>query len=158
MEVSVRSARLTDVDAAVRLIAREAIDRQAERDEADRLRHLLFIPAATVVVAIAERRLIGVGVLSIRPSVRSGPFVGVVDELGIEDGDTTGSAAVADDAALRDDVAGRMLDQLIVSARNKGCSRVEVTDPLASAEPALLERAGFERQGALMSRAIGLFG
>ena len=137
MEVSVRSARLTDVDAAVRLIAREATDRQAERDEADRLRHLLFIPAATVVVAIAERRLIGVGVLSIRPSVRSGPFVGVVDELGIEDGQVAGSAAEADDAALRDDVAGRMLDQLIVSARNKGCSRVEVTDPLASAEPAL---------------------
>ncbi len=130
MEVSVRSARLTDVDAAVRLIAREASDRRAERDEADRLRHLLFIPAATVVVAIAERRLIGVGVLSIRPSVRSGPFVGVVDELGIGDGEMTGSAAVADDATLRDDVAGRMLDQLIVSARNKGCSRVEVTDRL----------------------------
>jgi len=84
MEVSVRSARLTDVDAAVRLIAREVSDRRAERDEADRLRHLLFIPAATVVVAIAERRLIGVGVLSIRPSIRSGPFVGVVDELGLE--------------------------------------------------------------------------
>jgi len=158
MEVSVRSARLTDVDAAVRLIAREATDRQEERDEADRLRHLLFIPAATVVVAMVERRLIGVGVLSIRPSVRSGPFVGVVDELGIEDGEATGSAAEADDAALRDDVAGRMLDQLILSARNKGCSRVEVSDPLASAEPALLARAGFERRGALMSRAIGLLG
>ena len=158
MEVSVRSARLTDVDAAVRLIAREATDRQEQRDEADRLRHLLFIPAATVVVAVAERRLIGVGVLSIRPSVRSGPFVGVVDELGIEDGEVTGSAAEADDAALRDDVAGRMLDQLILSARNKGCSRVEVSDPLASAEPALLARAGFERRGALMSRAIGLLG
>ena len=157
MEVSVRSARLTDVDAAIRLIARDATDRQEERDEADRLRHLLFIPAATVVVAVAERRLIGVGVLSIRPSVRSGPFVGVVDELGIEDGDVAGSAAEADDAALRD-VAGRMLDQLIVSARNKGCSRVEVSDPLASAEPALLERTGFERRGALMSRAIGLLG
>ena len=79
-------------------------------------------------------------------------------ELGIEDGEVTGSAAEADDAALRDDVAGRMLDQLIVSARNKGCSRVDITDPLASAEPALLERAGFERRGALMSRAIGLLG
>ena len=44
------------------------------------------------------------------------------------------------------------------SARNKGCSRVEVTDPLASDEPALLERAGFERRGALMSRATGLIG
>jgi hypothetical protein len=158
MEVSVRSARLTDVDAAVRLIARESTDRQAERTEADRLRHLLFLPAATVVVAIAERRLIGVGVLSIRPSVRSGPFIGVVDELGTEDGEVAGSAADAPDAALRDDVAGRMLDQLILSARNKGCSRVEVTDPLASAEPALLEHAGFELRGALLSRATGLAG
>jgi hypothetical protein len=32
---------------------------------------------------------------------------------------------------------------------------VEVTDPLATAEPSLLESAGFETQGALLSRAIG---
>jgi hypothetical protein len=158
MEVSVRSARLTDVEAAIRVIARDAADRGEERNDADRLRHLLFVPAATVVVAIAGKQLVGVGVLSIRPSVRSGPFVGVVDELGIADVDRTGSAAATDDAALRDDVASLMLDQLVASARNKGCSRVEVTDPLASAEPALLERAGFERRGALMSRATGLIG
>lgn len=158
MEVSVRSARLTDVDAAIRVIARDAADRREERDDADRLRHLLFVPAATVVVAIAEKQVVGVGVLSIRPSVRSGPFVGVVDELGVADSDRTGSAAATDDAALRDDVASLLLDQLIASARNKGCSRVEVTDPLASTEPALLERAGFERRGALMSRATGPIG
>ena len=158
MEVSVRSARLTDVEAAIRVIARDAADRGEERNDADRLRHLLFVPAATVVVAIAGKQLVGVGVLSIRPSVRSGPFVGVVDELGIADVDRTGSAAATDDAALRDDVASLMLDQLVASARNKGCSRVEVTDPLASAEPALLERAGFERRGALMSRATGPIG
>ena len=34
-------------------------------------------------------------------------------------------------------------------------ARVEVTDPLASAEPSLLANAGFETQGALLSRAIG---
>jgi hypothetical protein len=158
MEVSVRSARLTDVDAAIRVIARDAADRGEEREDADRLRHLLFVPAATVVVAIAEKQLVGLGVLSIRPSVRSGPFVGVVDELGIANSDRTGSAAATDDTALRDDVASLVLDQLIASARNKGCSRVEVTDPLASDEPALLERAGFERRGALMSRATGLIG
>jgi hypothetical protein len=158
MEVSVRTARLTDVDAAVRMLARGADDRDAGGADADRLRHLLFVPAATVVVAIAERRLVGVGILSIRPSVRSGPFVGVVDELGIDGTGPTGSAVEAQDAALRGEAASRMLDQLITSARNKGCSRVEITDPLASADRALLEQAGFERRGALMSRAIGLIG
>ena len=110
------------------------------------------------MVAIADSRLVGVGILSIRPSVRSGPFVGVVDELGTDGAGVAGSAAEAHDAALRGEAASRMLDQLITSARNKGCSRVEITDPLASAEPALLEQAGFERRGALMSRAIGLIG
>ena len=157
MEVSVRSARLTDVDAAVRVLTRGSADRLAERDDADRLRHLLFIPAATIVVAMVERRVVGVGILSIRPSVRSGPFVGVVDDLGL-DGTEVASAAGVDDATLRSEAASRMLEQLITSARNKGCSRVEVTDPLASAEPALLEQAGFARQGALLSRAVGLIG
>ncbi len=157
MEVSVRTARLTDVDAAVRVLAQGRVDRDVGGDDADRLRHLLFVPAATVVVALADRRLVGVGILSIRPSVRSGPFVGVVDDLGT-DGVGAGSAAESHDAALRGEAASRMLDQLITSARNKGCSRVEITDPLASAEPALLEHAGFEQRGALMSRAIGLIG
>jgi hypothetical protein len=157
MEVSVRNARLTDVDAAVRILMRTGSDTGTERDEADRLRHLLFIPAATVVVAVAEKRLVGVGVLSIRPSVRSGAFVGVVDELGV-DRDGAADQAGPDDTALRSEAASRMLDQLIASARNKGCSRVEVPDPLASAESALLQRAGFEQRGALLSRAIGLIG
>ncbi|MDP9271061.1 MAG: GNAT family N-acetyltransferase [Chloroflexota bacterium] len=158
MEVSVRSARLTDVDAAVRLITQSMADSGTQREDADRLRHLLFVPAATVVVALAERRLVGVGVLSIRPSVRSGPFIGVVEELGIVGEGEGGSAGQADDTVLRGEAASRLLAQLIASARNKGCSRVEVTDPLASAEPALLEQAGFEQRGALMSRAIGLNG
>jgi hypothetical protein len=158
MEVTVRSAHLTDVEAAVRVMTRDVQDRESERQDADRLRHLLFIPSATVVVAIAERRLVGVGILSIRPSARSAAFVGVIDELGLAPRDGDGSSSQAADAALRDEAASRMLDQLIASARNKGCSRVEVTDPLASAEPALLQRAGFEPRGVLLSRAIGLIG
>jgi hypothetical protein len=154
LEVTVRSARLTDVDAAVRILAQGVADHDAARDDADHLRHLLFIPAATVVVAIAGRQLLAVGVLSIRPSVRSGPFVGVIDDLGIARAEAGGDAAAAD-VSRQDDVAGKVLDQLIASARNKGCSRVEVTDPLASAEPTLLERSGFRPRGALLSRAIG---
>lgn len=147
MEFHVRSARLTDIDAAIRILMRDGQDPGEQRDDADRLRSLLFVPAATVVVAEAERRLLGVGVLSIRPAVRAGPFVGVIDELGL--------AREEADAPSRTMIGNSILDHLIGSARNKGCARVEVTDPLATNEPALLESAGFETQGALLSRAIG---
>lgn len=147
MEYHVRSARLTDVDTALRLVLRGPSDPGEQRDGADRLRSLLFLPAATVVVAEVEKRLIGAGVLSIRPSVRPGPFVGVIDALGVAD-ETT-------DDPSRSAIGHSILEHLVASARNKGCAQVEVADPLASAEPALLEGAGFERRGVLLSRAIG---
>jgi hypothetical protein len=157
LEFHVRSARLTDVDAAIRIILRDATtDPDERRADADRLRSLLFLPAATVVVAEAEHTVIGVGVLSIRPSVRSGPFVGAIDELGLSPARTRArSAAATADAALRSRIGRSLLEQLIASARNKGCARVEVTDPLATAEPILLKEIGFARRGALLSRATG---
>jgi predicted N-acetyltransferase YhbS len=147
VQYHVRSARLTDVDAAVRILMRGASDPGEQRDDADHLRSLLFLPAATVLVAESGRQLVGVGVLSIRPSVRPGPFVGVIDELGL--------AQPADSSEGPTLVGGTIIEQLIASARNKGCARVEVTDPLASDEPALLESAGFEQRGALLSRTTG---
>ena len=153
MEYHVRSARLTDVDAAMRILMRNGEDPDQQREDADRLRNLLFVPSATVVVAEAERRVIGIGVLSIRPAVRSGPFIGVIDELGVVD--RTGSAAPAADAAQLKGMGVSLVEHLVLSARNKGCTRVEVTDPLAAAEPALWKRAGFARRGALLSRAAG---
>lgn len=154
MEYHVRSARLTDVDAAIRILLRDARDPGEQRDDADRLRSLLYLPAATVVVAEAGRQIVGVGVLSMRPSVRSGPFVGVIDELAV-DGSTGGAAGAASraDTARRRQVAASMIEQLVASARNKGCARVEVADPLASAEATLLKGVGFERSGKLLSRA-----
>ena len=145
MEVFVRNARLTDLTAAVRLLARD--DETDGRDDADFLRNLLFIPSATVVVAEVERRVVGVGVISIRPSVRSGPFVGVIDELGI--------AADALDAADRRTVADDLVEHLAASARNKGCTRVEVSEPLASAEPSLWKRQRFASRGRTLGRTIG---
>ncbi|HEX6129207.1 MAG TPA: hypothetical protein VF071_09320 [Candidatus Limnocylindria bacterium] len=151
MEYHVRSARLTDVDPAIRILMRDANDPGEQRDGADRLRSLLFLPAATVIVAEADRRLIGAGVLSIRPTIWPGPFVGVIDALGTVDvADTEGA-----DVPGRLEVGSSIIEHLVSSARNKGCARVEVTDPLASAEPELLDAAGFERRGALLSRAIG---
>lgn len=147
MEVHVRSARMTDLDASLRIL-RGGADSEAGRADPDYLRNLLFVPSATVVVAEAQRRIVGVGVLALRPSVRFGPFVGVIDELR-----TSGSGALGD--ADRRRVADQLVEHLAASARNKGCTRVEVTEPLASAEPALWKRAGFASQGKALSRAIG---
>ena len=156
MEYHVRSARLTDVDPALRILLSDTTDPGEQRDGADRLRSLLFLPVATVVVAEVGRRLIGAGVLSIRPSIRPGPFVGVIDALGMLGAEEIGERA-AGDANVPDrlDVGRSVIEHLVGSAKNKGCARVEVTDPLASAEPDLLEEAGFERRGALLSRTIG---
>ena len=116
------------------------------RDDADFLRNLLFLPSATVVVAEVERLVVGVGVVSIRPSVRSGPFVGVIDELGI--------AADALDAAGRRRVADDLVEHLAASAKNKGCTRVEVSGPLVSAEPSLWKRHRFASRGRTLGREV----
>ena len=155
VEFHVRSARLTDVDTAMRILMRDGDGIGEQRGDTDRLRSLLFLPSATVVVAEAERRVVGVGVLSIRPTVRSGPFVGVIDELGLEGAAGRATRSARADTSGRTEIGSSILEQLITSARNKGCARVEVSDPLAAAEPSLLKSAGFERRGALLSRAIG---
>jgi GNAT superfamily N-acetyltransferase len=147
VEVHVRSARLTDLDAAVRILAQTGREGDS-RDDVDYLRTLLFVPSATVAVAELERRVVGVGVLAIRPSVRSGPFVGIIDELGIAQAPTL-------DAAERRGVADAIVEHLVTSARNKGCTRVEVTEPLASAEPPLWKRLGFASRGRTLGRMIG---
>jgi hypothetical protein len=149
VEVHVRSARLTDLDAAVRLLARGERDEADERqDAADYLRNLLFVPSATVVVAEAERRVVGVGVLAIRPSVRSGPFVGVIDEIGT-------AQPPALDAADWRRASDAIVEHLTTSARNKGCTRIEVAEPLASAEPSLWKRNRFASRGRTLGRSIG---
>jgi predicted N-acetyltransferase YhbS len=147
VEVHVRSARLTDLDAAARLLARDGDDPDRRRDDVDTLRNLLFVPSATVVVAETERRPVAIGVLAIRPSVRSGPFVGVVDALGMAEASVLGTAD-------RRRVAGLVVEHLVQSARNKGCARVEVAEPLASAEPSLWKRLGFASRGRTLGRQI----
>ncbi len=157
MEYHVRTARLTDVEPAIRILLQDgSSDEEAWRDDSDRLRSLLYVPSSTVVVAESEHRVIGLGVLSIRPSVRSGPYVGAIDELAVAAGDGAGSAAAGKaDATRHREIGCSILEQLVKSARNKGCTRVEVTDHLASAEPSLLKQAGFAKRGVLLSRAIG---
>jgi hypothetical protein len=149
VEVHVRSARLTDLDAAVRLLAEgDSEEMDGRGDAADYLRNLLFVPSATVVVAEAERRVVGIGVLAIRPSVRSGPFVGVIDEIGT-------AQPPALDAADARRAADDIVEHLATSARNKGCTRVEVAEPLASAEPSLWKRHRFASRGRTLGRPLG---
>jgi hypothetical protein len=147
LEVRVRTARHTDLVTAARLLPRDETDPDVARDDVDYLRSLLFVPSATIIVAESERRIVGVGVLAIRPSVRSGPFVGVIDELG------TDRAQL--DAAERRLVADDIVEHLAASARNKGCTRVEVSEPLASAEPSLWKRHRFASRGRTLGRSIG---
>jgi hypothetical protein len=148
VEVHVRTARLTDLDAAVRLVAPGHLTGQPQRrDVADVLRNLLFVPSATIVVAERERQVIGIGVLSIRPSVRSGPFVGMIDELGL-------ATAEALEDAERRRAADEIIEALASSARNKGCTRVEVAEPLATAEPSLWERHRFASHGQILGRSL----
>jgi hypothetical protein len=148
VEVHVRTARLTDLDVAVRLLAPDDADGGSQRqDVADTLRNLLFVPSATVIVAERERRVVGVGVLSIRPSVRSGPFVGVIDELGL-------ASSPILEAAERKRAADEIVEQLATSARNKGCTRVEVNEPLATAEPSLWKRHRFASRGRTLGRTL----
>jgi hypothetical protein len=156
LEYHVRTARLTDVDGALRLLHQDAApDEEARRDDAERLHSLLSIPPAPVAVSESGRRVIGLGVLSIRPSLRSGTFVAVVDELAVGSPTELSGAAGANEPKLRRGVLCSILEHLVTSAHNKGCSRVEVSDPLASAEPSLLKQAGFARRGKLLSRAFG---
>jgi hypothetical protein len=116
--------------------------------DVDYLRNLLFVPSATVVVAEADRQVVGMGVLAIRPSVQSGPFVGVIDELGVA------RTPKLDDADRRR-VVDEIVDHLASSARNKGCTRVEVTGPLATAEPSRWKRLGFASRGRTLARPLG---
>ncbi len=156
MEVHVRIARLTDIDAAASLLVTD-VDAGAERRKrADHLRTMLFVPAATVLVAESAGRMLGVGVLSIRPSIAPGPFIGVIDTMTtVADGGVSGSETRGAGTSARSAIAGSILEQLVISARNKGCARIDVADPLAASGRPLFARAGFERQGALLSRAIG---
>jgi len=147
VEVHVRSARHTDLAAVARLLARAEPDPERGRDVVDHLRPLLAVPSATICVAEVERMIVGIGVLAIRPSVRFGPYVGIVDELWTERADELGTAE-------RRQVADAIVEHLAASARNKGCTRVEVTQPLANAEPSLWKRHRFASLGRTLGRPI----
>jgi N-acetylglutamate synthase-like GNAT family acetyltransferase len=133
VEYQVRDARLTDIERVSDLIQRADPTWTAERisTATDLLRQLLYMPSASVMVALEGRQIEGVAILSLRPSVAARGLVGTIDLLAIEPGLAVGGPVEV------------LLKEIIRSARNKGCVALE---SVSAAEPmvqAAMERLGF---------------
>jgi len=148
VEYLVRSARITDID---RLVALSDVAHRMDRgdspmDKADLLRQLVYLPQASIFIAEARREVVGGAVLALRPSVRAGGFVGTVDLL------------VVDPDHDVDRVSDALIEELLRSASNKGCTVVEAVRPDDPAERTRWERQGFTEAGPLMERAVAVVG
>lgn len=137
VEYQVRAARITDVERIVALwstTAPSATD-AAPLDSADLLRQLVYLPQASVLVVETLRTMVGCAVLALRPSVRAGGFVGSIDLL------------VVDPRHDVERVTGLLVEDLMRSARNKGCVVVEAAIPDGGHAPAAWGRLGFVPAG-----------
>lgn len=148
VEYLVRAARITDVERLTALgsVVLEAAGHEAPLDAADLLRQLVYLPQASVLVAEARREVVGAAVLALRPSVVAGGYVGTVDML------------VVDPAHDADRVIDALLEEVLRSAANKGCSVVETARPSDTGELGRLERQGFRPSGELMRRPVATVG
>ena len=148
VEYLVRAARITDID---RLVALSDADLRSNRDaspldSADLLRQLVYLPQASIFVAETQRVVVGGAVLALRPSVRAGGFVGTIDLL------------VVDPDHDVDRVTDALLEDVIRSASNKGCTLVEATRP---DDPVALGRwaaQGFSPAGPRIQRTVAAVG
>jgi GNAT superfamily N-acetyltransferase len=148
VEYLVRTARITDIDRLVALTddARPADRRDSPMDAADLLRQLVYLPQASIFVAEARREVVGGAVLALRPSVRAGGYVGTVDLL------------VVDPEHDADRVSDALIEEVVRSASNKGCTVVEAArsdDPVVRSR---WERQGFADAGPLLERSVGAVG
>jgi hypothetical protein len=148
VEYLVRAARITDIDRLVALseAARSDDRRDSPMDAADLLRQLVYLPQASIFVAEARREVVGGAVLALRPSVRAGGYVGTVDIL------------VVDPEHDADRVTDALIEEVVRSASNKGCTVVEAARPGEPAERTRWERQGFSETGPLMERSVAAVG
>ena len=137
MEYLVRTARITDIDRLVALSdgVVPTSGKAGALNSADLLRQLVYLPQASIFVAEARRDVVGGAVLALRPSVVAGGFAGTVDLL------------VVDPDHDADRVTDALLEEVIRSAQNKGCSVVEAALPTDPAERTRWERHGFTESG-----------
>jgi len=143
VEYLIRSARITDIERLVAL-SDGAIRRSADGtlDSGDLLRQLVYLPQASIFVAEVRREIVGGAVLALRPSVRAGGFVGTVDLLVVDPGHDA------------DRVTDALLEEVIRSAQNKGCSVVEAALADDPAERTRWERHGFVEAGPRTERSV----
>jgi GNAT superfamily N-acetyltransferase len=137
VEYLVRTARITDIERLVALsddVVRTS-GAAGALGSADLLRQLVYLPQASIFIAEARRDVVGGAVLALRPSVVAGGFAGTVDLL------------VVDPEHDVDRVTDALLDEVIRSAQNKGCSVVEAALPNDPAERTRWERHGFVESG-----------
>jgi predicted N-acetyltransferase YhbS len=147
VEYLVRPARITDIERLVALS--DGMIRSSGAgtlDSADLLRQLVYLPQASIFVAEVGREVVGGAVLALRPSVRAGGFVGTVDLL------------VVDHDHDIDRVTDALLEEIIRSAQNKGCSVVEAALPDDAAARTRLERHGFVESGPRTERQVAAVG
>jgi GNAT superfamily N-acetyltransferase len=148
VEYLVRPARITDID---RLVALSDADLRAGRetstlDAADLLRQLVYLPQASIFVAESQRHVVGGAVLALRPSVRAGGFVGTIDLL------------VVDPDHDADRVADALLEEVVRSASNKGCTLVEASRPEDQASLGRWAARGFAPAGPRIQRPVAAVG
>jgi predicted N-acetyltransferase YhbS len=144
VEYLVRAARITDVDRLV------ALSRESMRSSggtgplvaADLLRQLVYLPQASILVAEEGRELVGGAVLALRPSVRAGGYVGTVDLL------------LVDSRHDVDRVTEALIEELLRSARTKGCTVVEAARPDGPEDRGRWSRLGFVDADPVLRRPV----
>jgi len=144
VEYLVRVARVTDIE---RFVALSGASLRPDRGEsalgaANLLRQLVYLPQASIFVAEARRTVVGGGILALRPSVRAGGYVGAIDLL------------VVDPEYDVERVTEALLEELLRSASNKGCTVVEAVPPDDPATLTQWERMGFAQTGPRIERTV----
>jgi GNAT superfamily N-acetyltransferase len=148
VEYLVRMARVTDIDRIVAL-GDDAVpmDRgESPLGVADLMRQLVYLPQASIVVAEAQRAVVGGAILALRPSVRAGGFVGTIDLL------------VVDPEYDVDRITEALLEELLRSASNKGCTVVEAARPDDGAVLERWQRMGFDEASPHLSKTVAAAG
>ncbi len=148
MEYLVRPARITDIDRLVALSDAELrVGRDASPlDAADLLRQLVYLPQASIFVAESQRHVVGGAVLALRPSVRAGGFVGTIDLLVVDPDHDAGR------------VADALIEEVVRSASNKGCTLVEAVRPEDDAALDRWKAMGFAPAGPRIQRTVAAVG
>ena len=147
MEYLVRAARVTDIDRIVALGDDSVRIGRAESPlgAADLMRQLVYLPQASIVVAEAQRAVVGGAILALRPSVVAGGYVGTIDFL------------VIDPEHDAERITAALLEELLRSASNKGCTVVEADRP----DDEVLDRwqrMGFTEAGPRIQRTVAAAG